>query len=777
MHRPTTDTRVARWALVAILAIAYPAVVAAADIQSHETVNVTPASVAINTAEDDKFIRELWDQLLTNGDREKVMASYDVVNLLGDGDDKLGPQSCREQDAALEEAMRVNPVGLAVWYIAYECAAQLGNESAAARRLQRFVALVRYGFASLPPDHGLTPIRVVSPIDIDIFVKASGQKLLSSAYDPFREEGFLPLRLTLWDAQRKRERWISFDYLDTYARLSRDNKYWSFPYFRQKTAIGLLRRFADGYPAAKGAIDIREALAQPDVSARVAILSQLAEEGNLDAAMMMANICAAPQTQHCETQAIDALLPFVEKHHATAMIALAQLYAMGRGVEQSDSAAKKLIAAAEDRLGNGWGALIFCVRWISIDPSTPPALIKPELEALARRGNPMAEMFIALYAVDAVRSTGLPLPSKAFGGLEDAARKGLPLAQDTWALALIEQGKFSDSVPWLERAAALNQASAQAYLAGIYEDGSIKGRVQKNLPKAIHWYSQAGIRGDVPSMLWMGDYYLAQEDSAENRLLAQGWFKSADQKGDIHGALGLAKVYRRGGGIADGGPADAIAIYLHLSQTRNTPAERREWANLLRRGKDVYKDLNEARRMYVIDAKNGDPDSELELGEMLISGEMGKDLVAEGLDWIRKAANQGNAIAISELAHLTYHGKEVPADFQEASRLWDVAIAKGNRHARNDFAWALCTTSDQDKVDAKRGLALMRELGDESRLPVGYIDTIGACYAASGDFKRALEKEKMALSMAQLSHSDRSEFIERAKRTIQIYESNHRQIE
>jgi len=240
---------------------------------------------------------------------------------------------------------------------------------------------------------------------------------------------------------------------------------------------------------------------------------------------------------------------------------------------------------------------------------------------------------------------------------------------------------------------------------------------------------------------------------------------------------GIRKVYRRAGGIAEGGHADAIAIYLHLSQTRNTPAERREWASLLRRGKDVDKDLNEARRMYAIDAKNGDPDSELGLGTMLVSGEMGKDLLAEGLEWIRKAANQGNAAAISELAHLTYHGKEVPADFQEASRLWDAAIAKGNRHARNDFAWALCTTSDQDKVNAKRGLALMRELGDETRLPVGYIDTISACYAASGDFKRAIEKEKMALSMAELSHSDLSEFIERAKRTIQTYESNHRQIE
>jgi len=543
MPRPTTDTHASRWTIVALLVIAYPAGVGAADVRFHETVKVAPASAAINTVEDDKFIQGLWDQLLTNGDREKVMASYDVVNVLGDGDDKLGPQSCREQDDALEEAMRVNPVGMAIWYIAYECAAQLGNESAAARRLQRFEALVRYGFDTSPPDHGLTPIRVVSPIDIDIFVKASGQKLLSSAYDPFREEGFLPLRLTLWDAQRKRERWISFDYLDTYARLSRDNKYWSFPYFRQKTAIEILGRFADTNPAAKGAIDIREALAQPDVSTRVAILSQLAEEGNLDAAMTMANICAAPQTQHCETQTIDALLPFVEKHHATAMIALAQLYAMGRGVEQSDSAAKKLIAAAEDRLGNGWGTLTFGVRWISTDSDTLPALITPELEALARHGNPMAEMFMATFAMRAAKNKGLPLPSKVFGGLEDAARKGLPLAQTTWAFVLIEQSKFADSVPWLERAAALNYASAQAYLAGIYEDGSIKGRVQKNLPKAIHWYSQAGIRGDVESMLWMGDYYLAQEQTAENRLLAQGWFKSADQKGDIHGALGLAKVY------------------------------------------------------------------------------------------------------------------------------------------------------------------------------------------------------------------------------------------
>lgn len=71
----------------------------------------------------------------------------------------------------------------------------------------------------------------------------------------------------------------------------------------------------------------------------------------------------------------------------------------------------------------------------------------------------------------------------------------------------------------------------------------------------------------------------------------------------------------------------------------------------------------------------------------------------------------------------------------------------------------------------------MRELGDEAKLPLYYIGTIGSCYAALGDFKHAIEKEKMALSMAELSHADLSEFIENAKKTIQTYESNHRQIE
>ncbi len=614
--------------------------------------------------------------MLATGDRNKIMASYDVVNALDDGVGVLAAEDCRKQAAALDEAMQVNPVGLAVWYVAYLCAQQVGDEDAAAQRLRRFEALVRYAIDSLPPDQGTTPIRVVSPIDVSVFISASGNKLLYKFYDPFQSERYLLLRVGLWDAQRKRERWLSFDFLDSVIRLSRDTKFAEFPFFRYQTAGAVLKNFAESDPAAKAALDLVGALNESDLAKRLAAISELANGGNFQATMALARICLADDTAHCEAQAIDALLPLVEAHNAQAMIALAPYYYEGRGVAQDERAAKKLIAAANDRLGDGWGSVMFAIgagdpRHEAVSPG-----VRAALEDAAHVGNPVAEATLAAFALLKVKSP--TLPRDLLEQLKDAAAKGLPIAQSALAELLLAQGNTEEGIAWMRRAAELNSVPAQLSLARIYESGLAKAGIERDVALSQHWYAQAATGGDVHSMLLLGRRYLLEPDTPENRLKAQGWFQSASMKGNIEGSLALAEVFRKGNGGDEGTPADAIAIYRSLSETRNSAAARRAWAQMLQRGTQVQKDLYQAHQLLAIDADRGDAASQYQLGAMLIAGELGKGVFAEGMDWIRKSAAQGNSDAKYSLAVAFEEGERFASDPTQVADSYENAMANGD---------------------------------------------------------------------------------------------------
>jgi len=70
---------------------------------------------------------------------------------------------------------------------------------------------------------------------------------------------------------------------------------------------------------------------------------------------------------------------------------------------------------------------------------------------------------------------------------------------------------------------------------------------------------------------------------------------------------------------------------------------------------------------------------------------------ADGLAWMRKAADQGYAPAQRQLGAFYEQGRGVPADRAEASKWYALAADKGDEAARN--ALARMKAGDQSETD------------------------------------------------------------------------------
>ena len=86
-------------------------------------------------------------------------------------------------------------------------------------------------------------------------------------------------------------------------------------------------------------------------------------------------------------------------------------------------------------------------------------------------------------------------------------------------------------------------------------------------------------------------------------------------------------------------------------------------------------------------AEKGDPRAQYRLGWMFYNGvdqngEEVKQDYNEALKWYRKAAEQGNALALDSLGAMYYLGRGVERDFKEALKWYRKATEKGHANAQ-----------------------------------------------------------------------------------------------
>lgn len=132
-----------------------------------------------------------------------------------------------------------------------------------------------------------------------------------------------------------------------------------------------------------------------------------------------------------------------------------------------------------------------------------------------------------------------------------------------------------------------------------------------------------------------------------------------------------------------------------------------------------------------------------------------------------KCADQGNLWASENLAWFYAHGKGVTQDYRKAAALYEKATLQNSPRAFNAIAWFLATCPDDTVRNGKEALLHATKACELTNWQErGYLDTLAAAYAETGDFEQAVKYQKQALEFGDMSPEARTRMEER----LMLYE-------
>ena len=241
-----------------------------------------------------------------------------------------------------------------------------------------------------------------------------------------------------------------------------------------------------------------------------------------------------------------------------------------------------------------------------------------------------------------------------------------------------------DALARLETNAREGSLRTQLLLADMYLRG--KG-VQKNHWKAAAWAREAAKRGDARGqqllalLLIFGD--LEQQDLDK----AFFWCQKAARQGEPASQTLLGDCYFWGTGT-DKDPAQALHWWRLAAAGQSAVAQYRlgcfyyfppdENSDPREEPQDIEQGIDWLRRA----AEQGHADAQALLGQAHLFGVAAESDVEQGLLWTRRAARGGAPLAQLRLGDLYQAGKGVPRDESEAARWFHLAAAQGDPHAQ-----------------------------------------------------------------------------------------------
>ncbi|MBL8297147.1 MAG: sel1 repeat family protein [Rhodanobacteraceae bacterium] len=705
---------------------------------------------------------------MAEGDSEAIYTTYHLIEAVHDEAGAIDAARCRENADAIAKALAINPVGLGLWYMAQDCARASGDEILAQQRSDRFEALLRYTFLHYRAGQD-TPMRIVSVLDVDAVVAASGQTLLYSFYRPYTGGRELPYTVGLWDEKTQRESVLEFDFLDTVVSLQRAAAA-EFPMFRRDFVRTLGENAQKSSPGSELALLYEFQKVQG--AQALDVLRRHAQSGGFMPAMMLAVFCGENLEFGCRNEGIDALLPFAEKRHAVALATLAFVYARHSQKPADLKAARALIEQADVRLGDAQGSATFLSMGVkSGDRERLAGLVEKPLLKAAKGGDPLAG---ALYAAARIVQLDKVPRGAERGYIEAAAAAGIPRAQHWLAAIYLAEEKTEQALPWMHAAAQAGVAQAQNWLGLAYYGGESGLAADRSV--GLEWLKKAGHGGIASASAIVGRHYLGESDELANLKRAQGWLQSAARGDDVSAAVQLGMLYERDiAGI--GSPAHAAKVYEAVIARHDNVDARRQLANLLLAGDGVKADVARAVTLLQQGAQAGDAESQAALGTHLLHAKDAADRRVEGLDWVRKAAAAGNREARLSLASALWHGRAGAPEHAAAREIWQALISEDVTLARNEFAWAVCTPTDAGLLDAKAGIAATQEQATGDKAFFVIVDTLAACQAAAGDYAAAAKTQERAIALVETKPSASAATLEGMRARLARYRNGERAVE
>lgn len=719
-------------ACCAMLVSALPLSAKAPDALSKQpAAPASPPAPAITVREVIDAPEAAWQRFLAQARYPAVYEAYDALGKVGYSLLDVDAEACGRHRDALDRAVALAPVSIAVHRARLLCAEANGDDAAAEEAIQALASLSRLALADGREPFWPRPIRVLGPIDAYALLANSGLQYRYDRFELPRAQRHFPLRIAAWDPAARTERHLVFDYIDVVHQLSRDDTYSGFPVQRQLLAESFVQAQADAGEAQ--GIDWQASKAArwiDDPADRQAALRPGAEAGGLLSLADWLAFCVRTPSPGCGDEAVDLLLPFAEKGYAAHIVLLSMAHAGGAGVERDESAAAALLDAAI-RQWHGDGALLLFAQAWTPTGQPPPAFLRERVAARVAAGSAVAGAISALWKLgdeDAPR-----LDPAEVRALTDAGNNGIGMGYALLANDHQRRDEALVSNAWLKFAADAGDGDAQAGL-GIHAFEAARSQAQRD--EALRQVAQGAQGGAVAGMRFMAHRANRHQRWAD----VEAWLMGAAREGYIDAILDLGAVYERERPGTRGGMQQAIDGYRSLSDHDDQAEARRRLAQMAIEGRGIERDPAQAERWLRQDAEKGDGVSAAQLGLSHLVGDFGARDEAEGIRWMERAIADGNADAyVGYGSWHFYRNGNAPQTRRRGIELWlEGAEAKAD-WALNNAAWALCTAPEPEIFDAARGLDLARRMqNEEADLAPAKLDTVAACHAATGDFEEAV---------------------------------------
>ncbi|MFC5570074.1 hypothetical protein ACFPN1_08395 [Lysobacter yangpyeongensis] len=685
----------------------------------------------------------MWEQFLATGDMHKAFGALDVLDQVGYDVASVDAAKCREHRDGVAAAVAAAPVSLAVRRVAFLCADALDDAATAEREMSVLAALSQHAMKQVGTESLLAdPIRVMAPADAFALVESLGMGVRYEYYGALHPARYFPFVIAAWDEDAKHERRLRFDYVDTAYTLTRDSPLSGFPMLRTVLARAFVDGGVEGNLLAALDLDaVQAASVETTPENKIAKLRRAANEGGMQSSIAWMAVCAsAPQYAGCTDGLVDALLPEAEDDNAIALVLLAFAYHEGIGVKRDVAAAWTLLDKAE-RIQPQEAVVDFASLW-SVARGAAPLPVEAAQRLTRAAGSVHAAH---LVAVQRSVAAGKDLDPAELAFLAEPAvnrrGQGLAVLVDYYA----GKGRKKEQQEATIKAAQAGATVAKFRYAGALVAGTTEG-IPRDVSRGEALFAEAAHEGNARAALYKAWRSLNAARFGE----AENWALAPASAADVDSILFLANLYTQDRPGVSGKMDRALSIYQAMAQAADGAQARRALAELALRGHGVPKDAARAKQLLQGDAQSGDHESEAMLGYHYLKGDFGKGMEKEGQQWLERAMAGNSERAFAEYGSWLFNTDDPKARAQ-ALQVWSRGEAAGYLSSANSRAWALCTTVHADSYDPARGLEISKRLGDVEYMFPAWLDTVAACEAATGNYKRAaLLQERAATQMAAL---------------------------
>ena len=208
---------------------------------------------------------------------------------------------------------------------------------------------------------------------------------------------------------------------------------------------------------------------------------------------------------------------------------------------------------------------------------------------------------------------------------------------------------------------------------------------------------------------------------------------------------------------------EAIASFETAVELKSADIEVQNDLGVAYMGKGAH---DKAAKWYRKAAEQGSALAQTNLGYLLDTGRGVDEDDEEAVKWYRRAAEQEYARAQYLLGTMYATGKGVTKDEAEAVDWYGRAADRNLAIACNDLAWQSATSEDPAIRNPQKALEYAKKAVELSSQPVhSYLDTLAEAYYVNGQFDKAIETAKKAISLSDYPfYKEQLKKFEQAKR-------------